>query len=496
MIASEVQPRIVFLGIVGLALGLHLWGLQKELPFSPSPDETDFVGHAMQMVATGDPNPHWFGHPGSTVLYPLALLYAAAGRAPIDQHFEADPSLFFLLGRLLTVAYAISTLPLLYLLGSRMFDRRTALTGCLFSTLFLVPLIYAKTVRTDSAATFFGMLSLLAIVEFSKRRSLRSAVGAAAAIALAVSSRSFMAALLVPLAFAALLAPRHERGRSLGLAAFAAIAAVAFFFVVSPFTLLDPAQWVFDLHIEARSTHLGADTFDAVGNFLWHLTEAIPQSTTWPLLVLAVAGIFFALYEQRRDAALLLSFVAAFLVGISLHPLHSYRWTIPILPLLALFAAHAFTTGATALKKRWLSALLLAAIIAGPFSRVLLQDFRDAHTSTRILAREWIVLHLTPGSRIAVEMFSAPLQGTPFRTTDLQALSELQSIEQALTQNFRYAIASDLMYKRYFAEPQRYSRQVAFYSQLFAHGRLLKEFTPNLLQGGPTIRIYELRPLP
>lgn len=40
------------------------------------------------MVVGGDLNPHWFGHPGSTVIYPLALLYGliyVAGRGQFDQ---------------------------------------------------------------------------------------------------------------------------------------------------------------------------------------------------------------------------------------------------------------------------------------------------------------------------------------------------------------------------------------------------------------------------
>ena len=96
----------------------HLWGITKDLPYTPQVDEHIFVFSAARMAATGDPNPHWFGNPGSTVIYPLAGLFhlwnaAAHGgrllrpdlgllRAYHDHAHE-----FYLIGRLLCVFYGI-----------------------------------------------------------------------------------------------------------------------------------------------------------------------------------------------------------------------------------------------------------------------------------------------------------------------------------------------------------------------------------------------------
>src|SRR5262245_45049744 len=54
----------------------HLWALRRDLPI-PEIDESAFVRPAVRIAASGDPNPHWFGHPGSTVIYPLAGLFHA-----------------------------------------------------------------------------------------------------------------------------------------------------------------------------------------------------------------------------------------------------------------------------------------------------------------------------------------------------------------------------------------------------------------------------------
>ena len=58
--------------VATVAAGL---GLTKALPYEPETDEPVFVQPAARIAATGDLNPHWFGHPGATVIYPLALAF-------------------------------------------------------------------------------------------------------------------------------------------------------------------------------------------------------------------------------------------------------------------------------------------------------------------------------------------------------------------------------------------------------------------------------------
>ena len=64
------------LGIIAVSLFVHLHGLHHDLP-APGADEPYFVLPAARMAWKGDPNPQWFGHPGSTVIYPLAIAYRA-----------------------------------------------------------------------------------------------------------------------------------------------------------------------------------------------------------------------------------------------------------------------------------------------------------------------------------------------------------------------------------------------------------------------------------
>jgi hypothetical protein len=44
-------------------------------PYLYDPDESTFVSPSLKLVWDSDPNPGWFGHPGSTVIYLNAAVY-------------------------------------------------------------------------------------------------------------------------------------------------------------------------------------------------------------------------------------------------------------------------------------------------------------------------------------------------------------------------------------------------------------------------------------
>ena len=120
---KPLLARLLVGAIVVLALWLHVHGARGDLPWAYESDEGEFAVLAIRMATYGDPNPGWFGHPGSTVLYPLAAIFHVgnaleAGLPPwkVDPGLAArvggNPGKYFLLARLLTVLYAVAALPL------------------------------------------------------------------------------------------------------------------------------------------------------------------------------------------------------------------------------------------------------------------------------------------------------------------------------------------------------------------------------------------------
>ena len=233
------------------------------------------------------------------------------------------------------------------------------------------------------------------------------------------------------------------------------------------------------------------------GNLLWYLTQALPSALTWPQYALALAGVVLVLVRRRFRQLLLVGYAAAFVAIISLSYLHWDRWLIPILPILMILAGYALVgISQRAFKATRPQTILLGicvvAITAWPAREVILHDYREAHYSTRVLAREWILNHVPAGSRLAQEWYAAALTKTDYDVTEKFSLAEYETPEQYRAEGFDYLVVSDTVYGRYYAEAERYPDRVKFYNALFACDCLVQEFKPSPTQGGSTIRIYRL----
>jgi len=511
--AASTTPCRIVLALTLLSFVIHFWGIRKDLPFTPETDEPIFVGIAVQMATSGNMNPAWFGNPGSTVLYPLVPIYRVwhltTDRGMVFRSdpnlraaYSSDPTKFVLLGRLLSISYAALSVPLVYRLGRLAFGQTEGLIGAWLSILCPIAVTHAQMVRTDSATVFFGMLALWMCLRAYEQPTKGNQVMAGVSIGLAIATKYYMGVLVVVLLMVDVMLLRRRAGREHGSRplwtdmAAGAVAVLVGFALAAPYFFLDFGSALRDLRIETRSTHLGADGLSPLGNLGWYTGTAIPDSLDWPRGLLALGGLALVLRRPRPKQKLLIGFLAAFLVGISLSPLHWQRWLIPVLPLLGLVAGHALTAIGRQFRlslqtSTSITLAMLLLVSVHPAYQLVLMGIRQSNPSTRVLAREWILVNLPVGCSIAEEAYTAPLAGTGFVVLQKWSLAEW-TVEDYGREGYSYLILSSAMYDRYLAEPERYPSQVSFYTTLFDRGRLLQKFEPSTTRGGPVIRIYEL----
>jgi hypothetical protein len=519
---SVFQPRYVLIALVGLAFVLHIWGIRQDLPYLPQVDEVTFVPRAVHMAATGNLNPGWFGHPGSTVIYTLAASYhiwdVVAYHGNISQpdpelsaRFKANSYEFYILGRLLIIAYSTASLVFVYLVGVRAFGECVGVMGAWLALMCPLAVSYAQIVRTDSAAVFFGVLALWCCLRLYDRSTLRNQALAGVAIGLAIATRYFMVALIpVLLAVDSLVTwqqmaqppeARPERLNRVWLGAGVGLLSIAAAFALtSPYVFLDFKTAFASIAYEAQVSYPGYEGFTPLGNLWWYLTQVIPSNFYWPQTLLAGAGIGLVIWQRKPKPALLFGFIPIFLAGICLSALHRDRWLIEILPILALMAANAIETLLASLSQRLemkpplQSQLLLSSLVLisiWPMVGLVQLDLRQTTPSTMIQAREWILANIPAGSHIAEEDYTAPLWGTNYVFAKPDSLATNHSVHDYYLQGYRYMVASDWMYGRYLAEPSRYRREIAFYQALSTE-KLLQSFNPSPTRAGPTILINEL----
>jgi len=504
------SPWWIVGALTALAGGLELWGAWRDLPF-PDVDEHFFVHPAIHIASTGDLDPHWFGHPGSTVIYPLALLFhawdALVHHGPLlwagpelASRFRHDPGEYYFIGRLWTIAVAMAVIPVLFALGRRVFNTRTALAAC--ALWVVVPLVvqYGRIVRTDTAAVLFGALALLAILAAHDRPTRRSCVLAGVAIGLAISTRYFMVTLVPVLVVAMLTSPQlADRAASIRRAALGSATAIGAFLVTTPYFLLDPHAVVTSLQREDRHSP-GRDGFSWLDSARWYVGRVIPHTLGWPITLLVIAGLVLALVRRDEHTLLLVGFVALFVTAISTSHIHWDRWLIPVLPVLVLVAASALdaaVTGVTraavappALRPAFLAALLVLLALA-PTGRVLELDRLASRPSTRVLARTWMQHHLTTGSRVGIELKTAPLRASGFRVTSRYSLGQepLTSYERG---GYRYLVTNGQMRHTFAHASREYPRESSFYRSLNDDKCRLREFRPSRRRGGPVITVWQL----
>jgi len=500
----------------------HLWALRRDLPV-PDIDEPFFVGPAVHISATGDSNPHWFGHPGSTVLYPLAGFFhlwdVVAHHGPIlasnpalTARFQRSPSEFYVIGRLWTIALSVGALPLLFLVGRRAFNTRVALVAAAIYAVLPLPVQLGRVVRSDSAAVFFGLLALWLCLRLLDEPRTRWCVLAGLGVGLAVSSRYFMVALVPVLVAAAVLPQRRALRPAVRSAGIAMAGAVGGFALSTPYFFLDWHTAMDSIRAENAGPvrNFGPTGLSHLGNLRWYLGNAIPETLTWPLVALAAAGIVLVVRRRRARQLLLVAFCAVFLAAICASTAHWSRWVIPILPVLVLFAAGAVDTitqrlAIPATRRLGTSAVAPVALVAvtavlalHPVGELLATNRRDnagpkISGATRGAARDWIVTHLRPGSRILGDSDTLPLHGARFDVDD-RLNPRTHTLADYQRAGYEYLIVNGRDPGLYRFNAAHHPREAGFYRDVACRTRLIATFPRTFLElrGGWPIRIYKL----
>ncbi len=536
--STTTVPRTVLLALGLIVLGtvtLLLWGLVGDLPYAPDVDEPTFMGAAVGMLARHSLNPQWFGHPGSTVIYPIAALvefwYLAAKHLPpfahpmpgIGRELLADPMPFYVIGRLVSAAYVVGTVIATWLLGRRVLGDLGGLLAALFVPATAIVVQYGQLVRTDTAGLFFAVLSLWLALRAMELRRGRDWALVAIAIGLAISSRYIFATLIVPYVVAAaltVLSIRRERvpegdSRRLTMAPFlAALVIPLTFALTSPFMVLEVRQLPID-----SSVHPGADGLSPVGNLLWYMGTVSPSTFGWAILAVAAIGLVAVARTRPQAAAVLVAYAGSYLVGVSAAPLHWERYIIPLVPIAGIFAAGgaqaigSAVAGAAARRRRpgpdrtsrdgtgesrpvgrslslVVTLVVVGVLLIPPMADAAESMRQRSGPSTRAVATDWVVQNLPPGSRIAQEISTSYLAPDPGRVLGIFSLAS-RSLDQYRADGYRYLITTTGMSDR-FDDAARYPRENAFYKELAATGRLVASFEPGPDRSGALIRVFDI----
>jgi hypothetical protein len=529
-------PWWVALGLVlAGSLILRVWGSSHGLPYSFNADENGhFVPHAIGLYGH-EWNPDYFVNPPAYT-YVLHIVFDLwfGGRRAISDAFASDPTEVWVVARVTAALLGTLAVGLLYLAGARLFDRRVGLLAAALLGVAFLPVFYSHLALNDVPTLAPIALGLYGIAGVLRLGRTRDYVVAGVGLGLACATKYTGGIVLLPLLAAAAVQAAAAHGRrpaAIGLA-IAGAAAFGAFVIANPYSVLDFGAFWDGITHQSNATgeeggKLGLNYDNGFLYYLWSFTWGLG----WVPLLAAFAAIPLLWLDERRLMWVLVPAPVLFVLFMGTQERFFGRWLLPVFPFVCVLAAYAVLEIADRLSVRrpalrpTLVAVASIALLAQGVVYSLHIGQVLSREDTRNMAREWLVEHIPPRSKIVVEPVvpAAWAQdiGNPSRLTstgdrwvkwptsrsrvDLTnpegpllpppgKVVHIEDFERTLfpglvdeyeDAGFCWVVVGSTQRGRAEAEPEKVPRAIEYYERLEARSRLAYEASPYARGEGP-----------
>ena len=355
------------------------------------------VGRAVHLALEHSLDPLFYVYP-PLAFYIFGIAEELLSLLP-GQHLgpatQVDPIYEVLVARLTSAASFVLATGLLYRIGKRMRGRAAGLIAASLFAVAPLAVRQAHFATTDMLATFLLTVVLWSGLAASSRRGFLLA-GALCGLAAATKYTSGVAIFyLLVLALSS-----EDRVWSVGSVLAGAAAAFA-----APLLLAAPP----DRYLEGLR-FLAGRSAEAQGSLpiglIYHPTHSLPVGLGLGSYLLCLAGGAVALARRRPADLALASFLCAYLLVVGFSHEVFFRYALPMLPALCLFAGAVTDLAST--PRRMAIAVAAAALLLVPSTIDSgLSDRLLSTTDTRALAAAWLERHAPPGSDLEITSYWA-----------------------------------------------------------------------------------------
>jgi hypothetical protein len=459
--------------------------------------------------------------------HPLLLMNATRGLARATAA-DGDRQAAVRAGRLVSAAFAALAVAVLAALA--WLERGLLAAACVAVVVGLSHglFTFSHFMKEDTALVFGLAAAALGASRLAHRRSAASAAAFGVGCGLALSAKYAGAVALAgapPLLWLALRgAPRPGPLRGLGAWLAGLLSCLA---LVNVSVLLDPAAFRAGLAYEANHATTGGGRPFA-GLLSPAYLHALVVQTTWPVRLLGLGGLAFALATWRRrtlsERALVL-FPLAYLAVLQLSPIKATRYLLPFVVAVHAFAGVALPGLAAALAarvpalrapgRRAALTLALLAAVALVEARAVALHLREFAAESRTALYAFVRANVPPESAILQDRYAGlPDPILAYRTPaqpylDTWVLTrhyavDYGSYDDVVAAGIEYVAVCDRTYGRFFGAPrrfdsdatrERFERRRARYAELFERGELVFEAGTSRVTGvavNPVVRVYRV----
>jgi hypothetical protein len=397
-----------------LAGALRLFPVWFGLPYPYArPDEAQAISGAVGVLA-GDLNPHFFHWPSLTFYLFAAVLGIVSNLRSLIGIEPLPLGVAVIAARVVVaLAGALTTVPV-FRLTRRIAGDRAGLLAAGFLAVAPLHVRDSHFAMTDVLMTLLLTMGLACLVAAydgavagEAGSSYRRFAIAGLLGGLATSTKYNAAAIIASMAAVQVLlwqGPGRWSGkgrRSLSMMPSLAFAGAlaAGFVVATPFAVLDAASFIGDVGYDF--THLSGGHAVPLGRGWWvHAVRSLPYGCGPLVFAAAIVGIAIAVRRHPRHALIVGAFAVVYYAAIGSGFTVFFRYVMPLVPIVCLFAALAVHHASELIAPRARPALLavaLAAVVAAPSAWTSVRmDLLLARTDTRVLAARWLGSQLQP----------------------------------------------------------------------------------------------------
>jgi YYY domain-containing protein len=503
--------HLMLIGILAVGALLRLYGLNWDQGLYLHPDERFIAIVSSERIDLPQPgqlrtllepahsplNPRRNGPDGQ----PLSFAY---GTLPVyvqsvvswavnlfaERDFQTYRNIYKV-GRPLTVLMDTLTMVFVFLLARRLFNRATALVATALYAFAVLAIQLSHFFTVDIWLTSFVTATLLMAIRYSDRPTLGRALAMGVPVGCAFATKASVPALLLPLLVVAVWAigQSTNRGRTLGQLVLAGLLALAVFTIFEPYALVRPAPFFEDIGTQSRIVRGTFDVpftrqFVGLTPGVYELQNLARYSIGPAFLLASLLGCAFVLRATIRHRSVTHAIPLAWLIGyvptILLTEAKFLRYTLPLLPVLAVFAAGLLVVG-LARYGRGVARVATAVVVS--VTALWAIGFVTIYSAEhpRIAASHWMFANIPAGAVVSVESWddalplpyadAPPMQyrqvgfdiygDLPPEQKVVQLAEALQSVDYVILSSNRLIDSVDNL-------PWRYAVQNEYYRRLLA----------------------------
>lgn len=416
--------RIPYALLMIIAIGaiFRFYGLKTGHPYSFHIDEWDIQRLGLKMY-------HRHSLKALSTEYPTLLYFIPEAIAAIVGRFR-EPTMYLLqmIGRFISAAFGTASILAIYFLGKDGYGKQVGLWAAAIFAVTVTAFREAHFATADAANTFFIILAIYAAVRITRQKSLKLYIAAGVFIGLSAGTKYNGLLLVLPLLLAHLLRDfpvggsmrewmrdilRKENAARHGYF-FSAILAVLIVFAASTPSIITKGGKFFPfighkLHLMNNGIVPWNHHYFGTLPYLYYITNLLFWSMGPLLEIAGLAGLLYLIIRHRKQDLVIACWTLAYFALVGSWFNKASRYTLPMLPFLAIGASVMFVETKTYLsgfRRRlpvyaWTAAGVLVLFSGLLYSVAYLRIY--AHPHTGIQAVQWARANIPPGSTILLE---------------------------------------------------------------------------------------------